>query len=46
MAGKTMALLPAQAMATVTVMNQHGEVIHNGVSSGYLACMRRGSDMC
>lgn len=28
---------PAQAMATVTVMNQHGEVIHNGTKSFFSA---------
>jgi len=34
MPGKMLARNPAQAMAAVTVMNQHGEVIHNGVSPG------------
>ncbi|KAI5849857.1 hypothetical protein BZA05DRAFT_474859 [Tricharina praecox] len=36
MVGK-MSLNPAQALATVTVMNQHGEVIHNGSKSFFSA---------
>lgn len=37
MPGKMLARNPAQAMATVTVMNQHGEVIHNGTKSFFSA---------
>jgi hypothetical protein len=33
MPSKTVALSPAQALATtVSVMDQHGKVVHNGVS--------------